>query len=168
MATTTLNSQSYLTFRLGEEIFAASVLNVLEILELTKITRVPHSPAFMRGVINLRGMVLPVIDARIKFGLPVKKDTVNTCIMVLRVQAEGQNQTIGALVDAVQEVLEISKDEIQPPPSLGSKYRSEFIQGMVKHNDQFIMILNINMVFSSDEIAILNEISIENNTEVNN
>lgn len=152
-----LQSQSYLTFRLGDEIFAASVLSVIEILELSKITKVPRAPHFMRGVINLRGNVLPVIDTRLKFGLPRVDDTVNTCIMVLNIELENQKVTIGALVDAVQEVLEIEKKDIQPAPSIGSKYRTEFIEGMVKQNDDFIMILNLNLVFSQDEILLLQE-----------
>src|SRR5687768_11883119 len=100
-----LQSQSYLTFRLGGEIFAASVLHVIEILELSKITKVPRSPAFMRGVINLRGNVLPVIDTRSKFGLESAADTVDTCIMVLNIESGNEKIMVGALVDAVQEVL---------------------------------------------------------------
>ncbi|MBT1705062.1 chemotaxis protein CheW [Chryseosolibacter indicus] len=150
-----LQSQSYLTFRLGDEIFAASVLSVIEILELSKITKVPGSPHFMRGVINLRGNVLPVIDARLKFGLPRIDDTVNTCVMVLSIECEEQKITIGALVDAVQEVLEIDRKDIQPAPSIGSKYRTEFIDGMVKRNDDFIMVLDLDLVFSQDEIMLL-------------
>lgn len=153
----TLNS--YLTFRLGDELFAANVSKVIEILEIPKITRVPRSPDFMRGVINLRGSVLPVIDTRAKFGLPQTEDTVNTCIIVLSVELEGQTITIGAISDAVQEVLEIDESQVQAAPSIGSKYKSEFIDGMVKRDEQFIMILNLDMVFSSNEASILQEIA---------
>jgi purine-binding chemotaxis protein CheW len=159
METETLQSQSYLTFRLEEEIFAASVLNVIEILELAKITKVPRSPHFMRGVINLRGNVLPVIDTRLKFGLEKTSDTINTCIMVLNIELDSQRLLIGALVDAVQEVLEINPDTVQQPPSIGSKYKSEFIKGMIKMNDQFIMMLDLDKVFSTDEASILQQIS---------
>jgi purine-binding chemotaxis protein CheW len=159
METETMQSQSYLTFRLGDEIFAASVLSVIEILELSKITKVPRSPHFMRGVINLRGNVLPVIDTRLKFGLAVTEDTVNTCIMVLSVNIEGQRHTIGALVDAVQEVMEIDASSIQSTPAIGSKYRTEFLSGMVKLNDQFIMLINLDLVFNTDELSILNDIT---------
>jgi purine-binding chemotaxis protein CheW len=152
----TLNS--YLTFRLGAELFAANVSKVIEILEVPKITRVPRSPDFMRGVINLRGSVLPVIDTRTKFGLPQTEDTVNTCIIVLSVKLDGQAVTIGAISDAVQEVLEIDESHVQAAPSIGSKYKSEFIDGMVKRDEQFIMILNLDMVFSADEASILQEI----------
>lgn len=153
----TLTSHSYLTFRLGDETFAASVNHVLEILELSKITKVPRAPHFMRGVINLRGNVLPVIDTRIKFGLDKADDTVNTCILVMNLESEKQKIMLGALVDAVQEVREIEQSSIQPAPSIGSKYRSEFIEGMVKVNDQFVMILNLALVFTTDEVTIIQE-----------
>lgn len=151
--------KSYLTFRLGDELFAANVGKVLEILEIPRITKVPRSPAYTRGVINLRGSVLPVIDARAKFGLPETADTINSCIIVQDIEMEGQQHIIiGTVVDTVQEVMEIEDAHIQPAPSIGSKYKSEFIQGMVKVNDQFIMLLDLDKVFSSDEASILQEI----------
>ncbi len=149
---------SYLTFRLGDELFAANVSKVLEILEIPKITKVPRSPSYMRGVINLRGSVLPIIDTREKFGLPHTEDTISTCIIVMSVSMEGQDITIGALSDAVQEVMEIEENQVHPAPSIGSKYKSEFIDGMVKRDDQFIMLLNLDKVFSSNEATILQEI----------
>lgn len=152
-----ITAQSYLSFRLGEEAFATCVSKVIEILEVSKITKVPKSPAYMRGVLNLRGSVLPVIDTRLKFGMAATTDTVNTCIMVLNVQMDNESFVLGALVDAVQEVLEISEDEIRPAPSIGSKYKSEFIEGMVKANEQFIMLLNLDKVFSSDELITVKE-----------
>lgn len=134
--------QSYLTFRLGDEIFAANVSKVLEILEIPRVTKVPQSPHFMRGVINLRGSVMPVIDARAKFGLQQTPDTINSCIIVLTIRIENQPITIGAVVDAVHEVVDIQEEDIQPTPAIGSKYKSMFIRGMVKgNNDQFIMLL---------------------------
>ena len=147
----------YLSFKLGEELFAANVAKVLEILEVPKITKVPRSPAYMRGVINLRGSVLPVIDTGTKFDMGYTDDTVNTCIMVLSIQMDNETLTIGALVDGVQEVLEISQEQIKPAPSIGSKYKSEFIEGMVKLNEQFVMILNLDRVFSSDELITVKE-----------
>lgn len=153
------NLTSYLTFRLGAELFAANVSKVIEILEIPKITKVPCSPDFMRGVVNLRGNVLSVIDSRIKFGLPVTEDTVNTCIIVMNIDLDGQNITLGLIVDAVKEVLEIDMASIQNVPEIGSKYKSEFIEGMVKTNDQFIMILNIALLFSIQESNILHQVS---------
>lgn len=151
--------QSYLTFRLGDETFAANVSKVSEILEIPKITKVPRSPDFMRGVINLRGSVLPVIDAPVKFGLPTVTDTVETCIVVMNIVIEGQPMSIGVLVNAVSDVMEIDESTIQAAPTVGSKYKAEFIEGMVKSDDQFIMILNLDLVFSSDEVSIIQELS---------
>lgn len=155
--TNTLNS--FLSFRLGDESFAANVGKVLEILEIPKITKVPRSPTFMRGVINLRGNVLPVIDTHAKFGLPAKDDTVNSCILVLSIEMEGKEITLGTIVDAVQEVMEIDENSIQPLPSVGAKYKTEFIEGMVKKEDQFIMVLNIDLLFSANEAILLDEIT---------
>ena len=144
---------SYLSFKLGDEIFAANVSKVLNILELTKITKVPKAPDYMKGVINLRGTVLPVIDTRIKFGMTPTEFNVNTCILVLDIDIENESLHVGGLVDAVQEVLEIEPNQILPPPNIGSKYRSEFISGMYKLNEeQFIMILDMDKVFSAEEL----------------
>jgi purine-binding chemotaxis protein CheW len=144
---------SYLSFKLGEEEFAAHVSKVLSIMEMTKITKVPKSPEYMQGVINLRGQVLPVVDTRIKFGMTPTEFTQNTCIIVMEVEVDGDHVNVGALVDSVQEVLEIEDDQIQPPPSIGSKYQSEFISGMAKVDEEFIMILDMDKVFSAKELA---------------
>ena len=147
--------KSYLSFKLGDELFAANVAKVLNILEMTKITKVPKAPKYMKGVINLRGAVLPVIDTRIKFEMEETEITKNTCILVLDINMDNDSIHVGALVDSVQEVLEIEKEEIEPPPSIGNKYKSEFIDGMAKLNDEFIMILNMDRVFSTDELTSL-------------
>lgn len=149
---------SYLSFKLGEEVFAANVSKVLNILEMTKITKVPKSPPYMKGVINLRGTVLPVIDTRVKFSMEPTEFTTNTCILVLDIDIENDSLHVGALVDAVQEVLEIEPHQILPPPNIGSKYRSEFITGMYKLTDeQFIMLLDMDKVFSADDLLVLKE-----------
>jgi purine-binding chemotaxis protein CheW len=144
---------SYLSFKLGDEEFAAHVGKVLNILEMTRITEVPKAPAYMKGVINLRGTVLPVIDTRIKFGMAPTEYTTNTCIIVLDIQVDGESIQIGALVDAVQAVLEIDKGKIMPPPSIGSKYKSEFIEGVANIDEKFIMILDVDAVFSTEEVS---------------
>lgn len=144
---------SYLSFKLGEEEFAAHVGKVLNILEMTRITEVPKAPSYMKGVINLRGTVLPVIDTRIKFGMTPTEFTANTCIIVLDIQVDGESIQIGALVDSVQAVLEIEKGTIMPPPSIGSKYKSEFIVGVANMNDKFIMILDMDAVFSTEDVT---------------
>jgi purine-binding chemotaxis protein CheW len=150
---------SYLTFKLGDEVFAANVGKVLNILEMTKVTRVPKAPVYMKGVINLRGSVLPLIDTRIKFEMEETVYTTNTCILVLDINMNGESVHVGALVDSVQEVLEFDDRQIQPPPSIGTKYKSEFIEGMAKVGDNFIMILNMDLVFSTEELSLLKESS---------
>lgn len=144
---------TFLSFKLGEEEFAAHVGKVLNILEMTKITEVPKAPEYMKGVINLRGTVLPVIDTRIKFGMPKTEYTTNTCIIVLDIEMDGDSIHVGALVDSVQAVLELDSNQIMPAPSIGSKYKSEFIEGVANIDDKFIMILNMDAVFSSNELT---------------
>jgi purine-binding chemotaxis protein CheW len=161
MSNQTERSLSYLTFQMGDEVFAANVSKVLEILEIPAITKVPQAPSFMRGVINLRGTVLPVIDTRAKFGLPVVSDTIDTCIIVLNIEKQHETIAIGAIVDAVQEVTEIDDTTIQPVPGIGIKYKTEFITGMVKLNDRFIILLNIDKVFTTEEATLLQDISAE-------
>ena len=150
---------SYLTFKLGDEVFAANVGKVLNILEMTRVTKVPKAPVYMKGVINLRGSVLPLIDTRIKFEMEETAYTTNTCILVLDISMNGETVHVGALVDSVLEVLEFDDRQIQPPPSIGTKYKSEFIEGMAKVDDNFIIILNMDMVFSTDELSLLKESS---------
>jgi len=143
---------TYLTFKLDNETYAANVSKVLNILEISKITKVPKSPDYMKGVINLRGTVLPLIDTRIKFGLTETMYTTNTCILVLDITISEELVQIGALVDGVSEVLKIESNQIFSPPKMGSKYHSEFISGMYKAEDeQFIMILDMDKVFSNEE-----------------
>jgi purine-binding chemotaxis protein CheW len=153
--------KSYLSFELGNEMFAADVSKVLEILEMRTITKVPRSPSYMRGVINLRGSVLPVLDTRIKFGMEPKEDTVDTCIVVLNVLMEGEPLTLGALVDSVEEVLELTEADIEAPPSIGSKFNPEYLHGMVKMDETFIMVLNVDRVFSTDDLTMVTESTME-------
>lgn len=148
-------TNSYLTFKIGEELFGANVSKVLSILELTKITRIPRTPEFIRGVINLRGSVLPIIDIRLKFGLTLTEFTSNTCILVLDIDMDSVTVKIGALVDSVQEVLEIEEGNILPPPNIGAKYKSDFIEGMYKLENSFVMLLNMDLLFSEDELTVM-------------
>jgi purine-binding chemotaxis protein CheW len=148
--TTTLQ---YLTFALGEEVFALETGSVREVIELVPVTRIPKTPPFMRGVINLRGHAVPVVDLRIKFDMPTAHDTVNTCIIIVDVEVEGENCYMGAIVDSVREVFEMTSDQINPPPRMGTSIRADFIRGMGKQNEEFIMILDIGKVFSQEELA---------------
>jgi len=148
--------RSFLTFRMMDEIFAIDVSKVIEILELSKITKVPQAPEFLLGIVNLRGNVLPVIDARLKFGMPKKDPTIDSCIIVLNIEIDNELVTLGALVDSVSAVLELQPTDIQKSPSIGSRYNSAFIDGLVKTNDDFIMILNIGKAFSQEDLGLLN------------
>ena len=142
----------YLTFKLAEETFALDVAKVREILEQTNITKVPQTPDFMRGVINLRGSVVPVIDMRLKFGMSATEQTVNTCIIVVEVQLEDDVIVLGALADSVQEVIEMEPNQIEAAPHIGTSLNTDFIRGMGKHDGRFIMILDIDKVFTSEEL----------------
>ncbi|MCP4522004.1 MAG: purine-binding chemotaxis protein CheW [Cytophagales bacterium] len=153
------NINSYLTFLLDEELFSVNVGKVIEILEVPKLTKVPQAPSYMAGVMNLRGNVLPVIDTKIKFGLGETDIQQKTCIVVMDISIEGESVYVGALVDSVLDVLELSGDKLLPPPTVGIKYRPEFITGIGKDGDDFIMILNIDKVFSTDELSILKDSS---------
>lgn len=163
---TNITSNSYLSFNLGEEEFAAHVGKVLNILEMTQITEVPKAPEYMKGVINLRGRVLPVVDTRIKFGMTPTEYTTNTCIVVMEVEMEEGMVQVGTLVDSVQAVLELDEAQIQPPPNIGSNYKSEFIYGMVKVDEKFIMLLDMGKVFSSDEILSVKEKTAEGEAKI--
>jgi purine-binding chemotaxis protein CheW len=146
-------TRQYLTFKLADEVFAVDVAKVREILELNTITKVPQTPAFMRGVINLRGSVVPVVDMRLKFGMPETGKTVDTCIIVMEVALAGETLVLGALADSVQEVFELEPEQIEPAPRIGTKLDTAFILGMGKHDGQFIMILDIDRCFGEDELA---------------
>jgi len=145
--------RQYLTFQLGSEVFGIDVSNVREILEFNSVTRVPKTPDFMRGVINLRGSVVPVLDMRLKFGLTETEKTVNTCVVVVEVSFEGETIIVGALVDSVQEVFEMDQSLVEPAPKMGTRLRTDFIKGMGKKDDGFIILLDIAKVFSFEEIT---------------
>ncbi|MGA8160767.1 MAG: chemotaxis protein CheW [Acidobacteriaceae bacterium] len=148
-------TRQYLTFRLGNEIFATDVAKVREVLDLTAITAIPRTPEFMAGVINLRGSVVPVVDLRLCFEMSKTETTRNTCIVVVEVQLEGEATIIGALADSVEEVIDLEPEQIQPAPHIGMQIRTDFIRGMGKRDTQFIMILDIDRVFSADELAVV-------------
>jgi len=143
----------YLTFELEDEVFALDIGKVREVLDFTTVTRVPQTPGFMRGVINLRGNVVPVVDMRLKFGMPMTEKTVNTCVIITEVDVDGETTVLGAMADSVQEVLDLEPGQIEPPPRIGTKLNTDFIKGMGKRDEQFIMILDIDKVFSVEELG---------------
>lgn len=145
----------YLTFKLDEEVFALDIAKVREVLDFTSITKVPQTPEFMRGVINLRGSVVPVVDMKLKFGIAKTERTVNTCIIIVEIAVDNEIAILGALADSVQEVIELEPESIEPAPRIGTRLNTEFIKGMGKRDNQFIMILDIDKIFSTEELAIV-------------
>lgn len=152
--------QQYLTFSLGEEMFAIGILRVREILEYGLLTEVPLVPPFIRGVINLRGAVVPVIDLAVRFGRKAAEISKRSCIVIIEIcsQAE-ETQQMGIVVDAVSEVLEIPAANIEPPPAFGSRIRTDFISGMGKVNGRFVVLLELERILSLDEVSVLSAMS---------
>ena len=151
--------QQYLTFMLAAELFAIGILRIKEIIEYGQLTRVPMMPRFIRGVINMRGSVVPVVDLSVRFGHPPMAVTRRTCIVVLEMNDGDFQQDIGIVVDSVSEVLEIPANMVEPAPTFGAKIRTDFIQGMGKVNDRFVIILNVLNVLSVEEMSELTRVS---------
>ena len=155
MAVETIQTTQYLTFKLAEEVYALDISKVREVLDFTTVTKVPRTPDFMRGVINLRGSVVPVVDLRLKFGMSATERTVNTCVIITEVTVDGDTTILGALADSVQEVIDLEPGHISPAPKIGTKLRTEFIKGMGKRDDRFIILLDVDKVFSADELSLV-------------
>jgi purine-binding chemotaxis protein CheW len=149
--------RQYLTFKLGNEVFGIDVAKVREILDFTTITEIPRTPEFMSGVINLRGNVVPVVDLRLCFQMAKTVRTRNTCIVVVEVLLESEPTVIGALADSVEEVIDMEPEQIKPAPRIGTQIRTDFIKGMGTREHQFIMILDIDRVFSVEQLATARE-----------
>jgi len=156
-ASSITETTQYLTFKMADEIFAVDVAKIREILDFTPATKVPGTPEFMRGVINVRGNVVPVVDMRMKFGLTEIQKTVDTCIVVMEIAVEEDTTVLGALVDSVQEVFELEASLIEPPPKIGARWRTEFIKGIGKRNNELIIILDIDRVFSGQELGVIQD-----------
>jgi purine-binding chemotaxis protein CheW len=152
------DSQRFLTMTLGNELFAIDIFSVREILDYTDITRIPQTPDFMRGVVNVRGSAVPVIDLRMKFGLGQVERTLNTRIVIVEIKREDTVSVMGALADSVKEVLELETDRIDPPPRMGAAVRADFIRGIGKHGDRFLLVLDVDKVFSSEDIQDLSQL----------
>jgi len=155
MSTIITETAQYITFKLGQESFAINVAQVREVLEIPQITKVPTAPHYMRGVVNVRGKAIPVVDLRLKFGLPPVPDTLQTRIIVIELELDGESTVVGGVADSVHEVIELEPGQINPPPRLAMRWRTELIQGMGRRGDEFIIILDINQVFSSEEAALV-------------
>lgn len=151
--------RQYLTFTLGGEMFAVETLSVKEIIEYGQITAVPMMPPSIRGVINLRGAVVPVIDLKARFGAQPTEVTRRTCIVIIELGTDDDHQVIGIVVDTVSEVLEIPLSEIEPPPAFGARIRADFISGMGKIAGRFVILLEMSRVLSVDELATLSSLA---------
>lgn len=149
----------YLTFLTGKERFAIGILDVKEIIEVSSMTNVPMTPDFIRGVINLRGSVVPVVDLSSRLGRATSELSKRSCIILVEIETEDEGQTLGMLVDEVNEILEIDEEHLQPPPSFGTDIRTDFIQAMGRVEDEFIILLAINHVLSVQELSQLNELT---------
>lgn len=152
-------TNQYLSFMLDGEIFAVDVARVREILEFRGANRIPQVPDYLRGVINLRGNVVPVVDLRLLFGLSATPGTISTCVIVLEINIDNETVVAGALADSVREVLELEPGEIELAPRLGSRLKTEFIKGIGKHgnNNQFLMLLDIDRVFANGSVEIIRQ-----------
>lgn len=154
-------SAQYLTFWLGEEMFALDIRSVREIIQYAPMTRVPLMPAFVRGVINLRGAVVPVIDLHARFGRPAASVGKRTCVVIFDALRDGERTELGLMVDAVSEVVEIAADAIEPPPNFGTSVRRDFISAIGKRGDRFVVLLEPDRAFDVDEMAQLCEHAVE-------
>lgn len=152
-----LEEQQYLIFSLHGELFAVGILNVKEIIEYSSMTEVPLMPEAVRGVINLRGSVVPVIDLSACFWRHRTEPGKRTCIVIVELDDGAKQRVMGILVDAVNKVVEIPSADIEPPPSLGSRIRTDFIAGMGKIDDRFVILLNASRVLSVDQLAAVSE-----------
>ncbi|MDI1246141.1 MAG: chemotaxis protein CheW [Rhodoferax sp.] len=156
-----VEEKQYLTFMLGGEMFSLSILCIKEIIWYANLTEVPMMPACIRGVINLRGAVVPVMDLSNRFGKPSTPVVKSTCIVIVEVPTaiEGEHQNMGVVVDSVQAVLEIPTSEIEPAPSFGAKIRPDFIEGIAKVAGKFVILLNVARVLSMEEIGQLGQVA---------
>ena len=143
----------YITFKMGDELFAIDVQYVREVIDLSPIARVPTAPAYLRGVVNVRGKAVPVVDLRRKFNLPDVPPTVNTRILILDLCVDGEPHVIGGLADSVHDVIELGTKDLAPPPRLAATWRSEVITGLAEHNGDFIMLLDVQRVFEFDDLT---------------
>lgn len=157
-STDNASGSQFLSFALGEEVFAMDIRTVREIIQHGSMTPVPLMPEFVRGVINLRGAVVPVIDLHARFGRPPARVGKKTCIVIVEARREGERIELGLMVDAVSAVISLEPAQIEPPPNFGGSVRRDFIQGMGKVGERFVVLLDADRVFDVDELARLCEV----------
>jgi purine-binding chemotaxis protein CheW len=157
MAEAGLTTNQFLTFTLDDDVYAMEIDSIREVLEMTSITKIPRTPPFMRGVINLRGYAVPVMDMRMKFGMGEVVQTVETCIIIAELDHAGEKSLIGAIVDSVDEVYEMPPETIEEAPRMGASIRADFIAGIGRREEAFVIILDNKKVFSEEELALARE-----------
>jgi purine-binding chemotaxis protein CheW len=145
-------TQQYLTFVLGNEVFAIGILAIKEIIEYTGVTDVPMMPPYLRGVINLRGAVVPVMDLSVRFGKASNPVSKRTCIVIIEIHTEGERQDVGVVVDAVNAVLDIPRSDIEPAPAFGAHIRTDFIHGMAKVDGKFVILLEVDHILAFESL----------------
>ncbi len=150
-------ARQYLTFMLQGEMFAIGILHIKEIIEYGTLTTVPMMPPFIRGVINLRGAVVPVVDLAARFGRPASTINPRSCIVILELRVADRTRVVGVVVDAVNAVLEIGDGDIEPPPAFGTNVRTEFIQGMGKLQQGFVIVLNVDGILSVEDLSLIGQ-----------
>ncbi|MFP5221231.1 MAG: chemotaxis protein CheW [Acidobacteriota bacterium] len=160
-------SNRFLTFTLGRDMFALDICAVREILDMTEITRIPQTPPAVRGVVNVRGAAVPVIDLRLRFGMEEAERTVNTRIVIVEIPNADGVTVLGAIADSVKEVLEMEPDSIAPPPAMGASVKTDFLRGIGKAGGRFILVLDIARVLGSDEVLALGELGANLNGQEN-
>lgn len=147
--------QQFLTFVLGGETYAIGILTIKEIIEYSSLTAVPMTPSWIRGVINLRGAVVPVLDLSVRFGKEPSAVTKRTCIVITEMDIDGERRDLGIVVDAVNAVMDIPPGDIEPPPQFGARIRTEFIHGMGKVDGRFVILLDVRQVLAGEDLAVL-------------
>lgn len=155
-----IDIRQYMTFKLGDELFAIDVARVREVLEYSRITRIPGAPDYLRGVVNVRGQPTPVVDLRTRFGLPGRSETLHTRIIVMELELDGEATVLGGVADSVHEVIGLASEHIAPPPRIAMRWRTEFIEGMARQGEDFLIVLDANAVFSAEEVAMAREAAV--------
>jgi purine-binding chemotaxis protein CheW len=145
-------SNTYLSFVVGDELFAINVIKVLEVLQKQQITKVPNAPDFIKGIINFRGEVVPVFETRVKFNLNMREETAGFVIIILDLQAGSEAMRIGAIVDKVKDVINLNDSDIKPVPTMSKNFNTDFLSGIVKLNEKFILLLNVDKVFTTEQL----------------
>ncbi len=147
--------RQYLTFMLDDEMYALDIIRVHSVLDYERVTKVPKTPDFMRGVINLRGSVVPIVDLKLKFGLGRTEQSIDACVIIVEVDVDGEATVLGTLSDSVQEVVDIEPGEIEPPPKIGTRLDTDFIKGMARRGESFIIILDLERIFTLEELSLV-------------